>query len=294
MDVQVDRPATLGRSAVGPARVTRNLGVGERERFEGDRDVLALPPPADAALQRVEREALGEYARQVDRHSAARKLQRTALIRCLEAAGEPAESRKTLLRQYAHVGKIALRRKALRCGRLTLPLQRALGQRAAGVVARELDAPALRQRQILGDLHQGRELEIAEFDLPRRRLRGRRRVEHEPEIGRVETGSAATRKGKLLGEKFQLSCVVAPAEATVEPDERELLELGREPRLDVRQHQIGDGFSRLAVCILKPHAHRALAAFDIGRQRQPCPPRRHIYVIQSRVQPPRRSAPFRE
>src|SRR5206468_6710108 len=84
LDAQVDRSGTFGRGAVGAARIARNLSVGKREPFERDRDILALAAPTDATLQGIEREALGEYTRQIDGHAAARKLQRTALIRCLE------------------------------------------------------------------------------------------------------------------------------------------------------------------------------------------------------------------
>src|SRR5437660_8899109 len=107
LDAQVNRPGTLRRSAVGAARIARNLSVGKREPFERDRDTLALAVPADATLQGVEREAFGEYTRQVDGHSAARKLLRTALIRCLEAAGETADSRQAFLRHQSKAGNIA-------------------------------------------------------------------------------------------------------------------------------------------------------------------------------------------
>ena len=92
-------------------------------------------------------------------------------------------------------------------------------------------------------------------------------MQRELEVRRIEARPAGARERQALGEELARSGLAAPANASLEPCERQLPQLGREPGFHVGKDQIRDYFPRLAARVFEPHAKRTLAAPEVDRKR---------------------------
>ena len=148
----VDLAWTARRGPKGSRHASRRVRVGEFE----PRDVDARPPagalPAHRALQRLERNRRREHARQIEHAVARRQLHLAALFPRRERARQAHGAGKRVLRDDAELLELGARLERRRGVGGAFPLQTSLRERAARREAREIRAPALRERQRGGDV----------------------------------------------------------------------------------------------------------------------------------------------
>src|SRR5262249_58307603 len=151
---EVDGPRAARDRPVRSVGRAGDAAIGERNLLERERRLAVDALPADAALDAVEQKLVVEDSRQIERNCVARELDRSALLCGVEATGYAAHAGPSILGRKPEIAEPGPRGIAFGRRRLAVPLQRALLQRSARLIARQVLPPALGQRQVLRGLHQ--------------------------------------------------------------------------------------------------------------------------------------------
>ena len=210
---EVDGAGTGGQRPPRACGRSRRMRVRKRKVAHLHLHSLRRFLPAHVARRAVERNRLGEYPRELERHRVCGEFQRALRFRRLEASADAGRAGEHILRIHAEAIEFAARRELLRRFGGSLPCELAVDERAARRVARQIVAETIRQRQMRGERRQRREIEARKREVPLRRAAGLGFFMREREIGRGQRGAAGGAKLQCPGEQFTPVAHMFPTDA---------------------------------------------------------------------------------